>query len=133
MNTFAGTMAHTTRKTPTLAPPDRHSLADNTIVVFFSDNGGSRDTADNAPLRGGKRDVRGRTQSPLHRALARCHFRRTVSDEFLTSMEIFPTICRAAGASPAKGLVLDGFDMTGVLAGNERSAAPRDVLAAARR
>jgi arylsulfatase A-like enzyme len=31
-----------------------HSLADNTIVVFFSDNGGSGSTADNGPLKGGK-------------------------------------------------------------------------------
>jgi arylsulfatase A len=32
---------------------DEYQLADNTIVIFFSDNGGSGG-ADNQPLRGGK-------------------------------------------------------------------------------
>ena len=40
-----------------LATLDREGIADNTIVLFFSDNGGAAYAfggADNAPLRGGK-------------------------------------------------------------------------------
>jgi len=41
----------------------------------------------------------------------------TVCNEFLTSiMEIFPMLSSAAGLGPPKGVVLDGFDMTAVLA-----------------
>jgi len=36
-------------------------------------------------------------------------------------MEIFPMLCGAAGLRPPKGVVLDGFDMTEVLAGKRKS------------
>jgi len=45
----------------------------------------------------------------------------TVTDEFLTSMEIFPTLCNATGAQLPQGLVLDGFDMLPVLQGKAKS------------
>ncbi len=45
----------------------------------------------------------------------------TVCDEFLTSMEILPTVCRAAGVGPPGKVVLDGFDMTDVLSGRQGS------------
>jgi arylsulfatase A-like enzyme len=45
----------------------------------------------------------------------------TVCDELLSSMEILPMLCRAAGTRPPRGVTLDGFDMTGVLAGREES------------
>jgi arylsulfatase A-like enzyme len=43
------------------------------------------------------------------------------SDEFLTSLEIFPTLCAAAGTKPPSGVVLDGFDMLPVLQGKMKS------------
>ena len=45
----------------------------------------------------------------------------TVSDAFLTSLEIFPTVLAAAGIAPPDGVVLDGFDMMPVLAGSTES------------
>jgi hypothetical protein len=36
-------------------------------------------------------------------------------------MEIFPMLCSAAGLRSPRGVVLDGFDMTNVLAGKEKS------------
>ncbi|MHC4241848.1 MAG: sulfatase-like hydrolase/transferase [Planctomycetota bacterium] len=95
--------------------------ADNTIVIFFSDNGGGG-AADNKPLRGNKGDMfEGGIRVP-----AICRWpgtipAGTVCNEFLTSMEIFPMLCRAAGTSPPKGIPLDGFDMTQVLAGTQKS------------
>ena len=44
-----------------------------------------------------------------------------VTNEFLTSMEILPTLCRAAGVNPPKEVTLDGFDMTEVLTGKTKS------------
>jgi arylsulfatase A-like enzyme len=40
-----------------LAALDEHGLADDTIVVFTSDNGGLATVSENAPLRGGKRSL----------------------------------------------------------------------------
>jgi arylsulfatase A-like enzyme len=95
--------------------------ADNTIVIFFSDNGGGGGS-DNTPLRGGK----GRMFEGGIRVPAICRWPgkippRTVCDEFVTSMEIFPMLCNAAWVSPPEDIVLDGFDMTEVLAGKKKS------------
>ncbi|MBC8325532.1 MAG: sulfatase-like hydrolase/transferase [Verrucomicrobia subdivision 3 bacterium] len=100
---------------------DDYNIADNTIVIFFSDNGGGG-AADNAPLRGRKGQMfEGGIRVP-------CIIRwpgkipaDTTTDEFLTSLEIFPTLSIAAGAAPTKGVVLDGFDMLPVLQGISKS------------
>ena len=44
-----------------------------------------------------------------------------VSDEFLTALEIFPTLLSAAGAEVPRGVKLDGFDMLPILSGVRRS------------
>ena len=44
-----------------------------------------------------------------------------VCDEFLTSLEIFPTLLNALGIAPPPGVVLDGFDMLPILQGKAPS------------
>jgi arylsulfatase A-like enzyme len=101
---------------------DEHNLTDNTLVIFLSDNGGSRSTADNGPLRGGKSYLfEGGIRVPCIVRWPGLVPRGTTCEEFLTSMEIFPMLCRAAGIRPPRGVVLDGFDMTPVLAGKQKS------------
>jgi len=100
---------------------DAYQIANNTIVIFFSDNGGGG-AADNAPLRGGKGQMfEGGIRVP-------CIVRwpdelpaGTTSGEFLTAMEIFPTLCAATGTVPPKGITLDGFDMMPMLKGKMKS------------
>ena len=100
---------------------DATGQADNTLVVFFSDNGGGGG-ADNAPLRGGKsRMFEGGVRVPCLLRWPGVISAGSVSREFLTSLEIFPTLCRAAGVEPPAGVALDGFDMTPVLAGRQTS------------
>ncbi|MEM7143705.1 MAG: sulfatase-like hydrolase/transferase [Verrucomicrobiota bacterium] len=112
---------------------DEKNLTDNTIVIFFSDNGGSGG-ADNGPLRGKKGDtfeggtrvislVRWPDQIPAG----------SVSGEFLTSLEILPFLLNAAGlpieSRNGKNFVkskssvtrIDGFDMLPVLKGDAES------------
>lgn len=100
---------------------DKHKLAENTLVIFFSDNGGSG-TADNSPLRGRKAQMwEGGIRVPF---IARFPGRipaGTVSNEFLTSLEVFPTLTRVAGGRLPRDVVYDGFDMLPVLAGKEKS------------
>ena len=101
---------------------DKLGLADNTLVIFFSDNGGGGGSS-NRPLRGGKgRMFEGGIRVPCIVRWPGVIPPGTASNEFLTSMEIFPMLCRAAGVPPPKGAVLDGFDMTPVLAGKQKSA-----------
>ena len=100
---------------------DEYQLAENTIVIFFSDNGGSGG-ADNTPLRAGKSRV-------FEGGVRVCCLIRypkqiaagTVNHEFLTSLEVFPTLLNLAGVDPPQGVVLDGFDMMPVLAEGEPS------------
>jgi len=101
---------------------DKLNIADNTIVIFLSDNGGGSG-ADNTPLRGGKGKMfEGGLRVPCIVRWPDTVPAGSVCNEFLTSMEIFPTLCCAADAKPPKNLILDGFDMTDVLAGKKKSA-----------
>jgi arylsulfatase A-like enzyme len=100
---------------------DRYKLADNTLVVFLSDNGGSG-SADNAPLRGRKATMwEGGLRVPF---IARFPGRipaGTKNAEFLTTLELFPTFTALAGAKLPQGVVYDGFDMLPVLTGKAKS------------
>jgi len=93
----------------------------DTIVLFLSDNGGSGNGG-NAPLRGAKSSLwEGGLRVPF---IARWPARipaGAVTDEFLTTLELFPTLLAATGAKPTAGVVLDGFDMLPVLAGRAKS------------
>ncbi len=105
---------------------DEYGLAENTIVIFFSDNGGSGG-ADNSPLRAGKSRV-------FEGGVRVCCLVRypkriapgTVNGEFVTSLEIFPTVLKLAGVAPPEGVVLDGFDMMPMLA--EGKPSPRTEM-----
>ena len=100
---------------------DEYGLTENTIVVFFSDNGGSGG-ADNAPLRGHKSQV-------FEGGVRVCSLVRYpkrvpaggVSNQFLTSLELFPTLLNLAGVEAPEGVVLDGFDMMPILADGKPS------------
>ncbi|MFW6169084.1 MAG: sulfatase-like hydrolase/transferase [Planctomycetota bacterium] len=100
---------------------DEYELTDNTIVIFFSDNGGCG-PADDSPLRGGK----ARMFEGGVRVLSLVRYpprlaAGTVCDEFLTSLELFPTLLNLAGVESPAGIKLDGFDMLPVLAGDKAS------------
>ncbi len=104
-----------------LALLENHGIADNTVVIFLSDNGGSG-RADNGPLRGGKgRMFEGGLRVPCIVRWPGVIPAGTVCHEFLTSLEMVPTLCRAAGVGPPPAVVLDGFDMAPVLAGTTPS------------
>lgn len=104
---------------------EKHDLWENTLVIFFSDNGGSGG-ADNSPLRGRKAQMfEGGIRVPF---IARFPGRippASVCNEFLTSLELFPTFTQLTGARNPTGVKLDGFNMLPVLAGEESSQRSR--------
>lgn len=100
---------------------DQSGIARNTVVVFLSDNGGGTGS-DNTPLRGGKSQMfEGGIRVPcIVRWPARIPA-GTTCGEFLTALEIFPTLAAATGAALPAGTVYDGFDMLPVLQGRQKS------------
>ncbi|GMV95079.1 MAG: sulfatase [Candidatus Hydrogenedentota bacterium] len=96
-------------------------LTDDTIVIFFSDNGG-HSLADNGPLRGNKGQMfEGGIRVPCVIRWPGVTRPGTVCESFLTSLEVLPSLCAGTGVPPPEDVVLDGFDMRGVLAGSEPS------------
>lgn len=103
-----------------LALIDRRGETQDTLVLFMSDNGGSGN-GDNKPLKGHKSQMwEGGLRVPF---LARWpgHIPAgTVTNEFLTGLELLPTLAKASGTSTE--VKLDGFDMLPVLAGKAKSS-----------
>ena len=94
---------------------DQQDKANNTLVIFMSDNGGGGG-ADNSPLRGKKGQMwEGGVRVPCIIRWPAVLPAGKTCDEFLTSLEIFPTIAAATGANLPQGVTLDGFNMIPVL------------------
>jgi arylsulfatase A-like enzyme len=100
---------------------DKAGLKEETIFLFLSDNGGSGNGG-NAPLKGSKSTMwEGGLRVPfIVRWPGKLPAGR-VTDEFLTSLELVPTLLAAAEVEPPQGVKLDGFDMMPVLRGEVKS------------
>jgi arylsulfatase A-like enzyme len=97
---------------------DALGLADDTIVIFTSDNGALARPGEgsNAPLRGTK----GRTTEGGMRVPAIIRWPGVVPagvahGELTTAMDLLPTLARWAGTSVPDGVVIDGHDITDVV------------------
>ena len=99
---------------------------DNTIFIFMSDNGGSGNGG-NSPLKGGKSTMwEGGLRVPFIVRWPGKVPAGKVTDEFLTSLELVPTVLAATGASGPEGVKFDGFDMLPILQGAAKS--PRETM-----
>ena len=100
---------------------DGHGLADNTIVIYLTDNGGSTcNYGDNTPLAGTKYTLwEGGIRVPF---LARWPAGGwTGGDDrpgLVSSLDLFPTVLAAAGATVAGS---DGIDLGPLLSGADSS------------
>jgi len=113
-------------------------IADNTIIVFTSDNGGyayppKKTTPDgyadipatsNLPLRSGKASLyEGGTREPFILAWPGKAQAGATSDLLFQSVDFYPTLLSFVGLKPHAGLKLDGLDQSKALLGAE---SPRD-------
>ena len=92
---------------------------ENTLIIFFSDNGGARkNSADNAPLRDYKQSVyEGGIRVPfVVRWLARLP-QGVVSGEPVICLDVMPTICAAVGAKLPDDRVYDGRNLLPLIRG----------------
>ncbi|WP_042370992.1 sulfatase [Bacteroides neonati] len=84
---------------------DSLGLSENTLFVFYSDNGGSEPVTDNFSLRGGKgMPYEGGIKVPLILKYPGKIKPGTVVDDLVTGVDFYPTLLTLAGGIPAAGL-----------------------------
>ena len=98
---------------------DAKGELDDTLIVFFNDNGGRKD---NPPYRGGKGDTfEGGVRVPcIIRWPGKVPANRTV-DGMMHVVDLFPTLLKQGNGSPEQKLPLDGMDMWEVITGDKES------------
>ncbi|TAN36778.1 MAG: twin-arginine translocation signal domain-containing protein [Verrucomicrobia bacterium] len=115
-----------------LAAVDESGIAERTIIVFFSDNGGyaylpkKTDPAgyenipatSNLPLRSGKASIyEGGTREPCLVCWPGKTKAGVTSDILFQSLDFYPTLLAMCGLSPRAGLKLDGVNQMSALLG----------------
>jgi len=121
-----------------LAELESQGIADNTIIIFTSDNGslgdnpppwGSPDPlgGSNDPLRGTKGSTweGGQRVPGIVRWSARISAGQT-NDEITTQMDLFPTLAAWCGATVPTDRIIDGRDLSGVWL--DRAPSPHDAF-----
>ena len=105
---------------------EHYKISNDTLIIFFSDNGGSG-RADNSPLQGQKSTMwEGGNRVPcIVRWPGKVPAGKT-SDSFVTALEVFPTACAATNTPLPDNVVYDGFDMLPILQGKTES--PRNEM-----
>lgn len=106
---------------------DELGIADNTIIIFYSDNGGNMyDRVDgttptsNAPLRGGKATIyEGGIRVPAIVVWPGVVEPGTRSEALVQSEDLYPTVLGIAGASRNTDQPCDGMSMVPVLKGKD--------------
>ena len=122
-----------------LATLDELKLAENTLVIFSSDNGGvggyeregikGGDVTDNAPLRGGK----GMLYEGGHRVPYIFRWpgkiaARTTCTEAIIGVDLYPTLLEVAGAKPPNDYPLDGVSYLKLLTSGGKAKLNRDAI-----
>ena len=100
----------------------RTGADDNTLIFFFSDNGGARkNLANNGALRDYKHSVyEGGIRVPFIVRWPQKLLKPKVCDEPVISLDVMPTICAAVGVKLPDDRVYDGKNMLPVLRGQSK-------------
>ena len=124
-----------------IAALDKKGLRDNTLVLFHSDNGGTRNAAfagqmadlskivlpcDNGPYRDGKGTLFEGGNRVAACANWPAHIKPGVVDGMIHAVDVFPTFAALAGASTAKCKPLDGLNVWDTIA--EGKPSPRNEI-----
>lgn len=109
---------------------DKHGIADNTLVMFASDNGPWLSYGDHAGTTGGLREGKGTTFEGGVRVPCVMRWPGTipaghVNETQWGTINVYPTIARAIGADITNPI--DGADATRVMTATEPTDPPQDV------
>ncbi len=100
---------------------DRLGLTENTVVIFYSDNGGEGDATNNSPLRRDKSWLyEGGIRVPLIVKWPGRVEAGTVCHEPVIGSDLYPTISELAGEEARQGEPLDGVSLVPLLEGADR-------------
>jgi arylsulfatase A-like enzyme len=110
-----------------LAVLDELKIADRTVVIFTSDNGGLSQYTNNAPLRAGKgTPYEGGIRVPLIIRWPAIKQQPPTVSLPVSSIDLFPTILDIADVEPPADVTIDGQSLVGVLEGADHLE--RDAL-----
>ena len=100
---------------------DELGLAENTVVFFFSDNGGHANMTSMAPLRGSKGMLyEGGIRVPMIVRWPDVAMARSACDVPVIGVDFYPTILEMAGVPKPSEHVLDGLSIVPLLRGKGR-------------
>jgi arylsulfatase A-like enzyme len=125
-NTYLAMLEHEDRAIGLVLDELKKQRVDqDTLIVFFSDNGGARNNAaSNGPLRDYKQSVyEGGIRVPFLMQWPGKIKPGTVSNEPVICMDVLPTVAAAVGVKPAAGRKLDGVDLLPYLNGKAKGPA----------
>ncbi|PQO38187.1 sulfatase [Blastopirellula marina] len=108
---------------------DELKLTDNTVVIFMSDNGGLSTSeghpTSNLPLRAGKGWIyEGGIREPMIVRWPGVTKADSVSEQYVSSVDFFPTMLDIAGIAVPKDLTIDGMSFAPVLQGKAIDRGP---------
>ena len=101
---------------------------DNTLIFFYSDNGGHLGGASSAPFRGHKGMLfEGGIREPFLISWPKKIKGGSRYQQFISALDIYPTILAAAGVQHPQPEKLDGVNLLPYLSG-KKTASPHDIL-----
>jgi len=101
-----------------LAELDNQGIADNTIVIYFSDNGGTEKATSNYPLRSFKgSEYEGGIRVPMFIRWPGVTTAGAVCEELVIGHDLYPTILSMTGTTgdPVYNQKVDGVNISGLL------------------
>jgi len=111
-----------------MAKLDELDLAENTVLVFTSDNGGEDRVTSNAPLRAGKSTLyEGGIREALIVRWPGQVEPASVCTAATSTVDFYPTLLAIAGHKPEKNHILDGVSLLPLLKG-KKTKLKRDAL-----
>lgn len=104
------------------------NIADNTVVIFFSDNGGYGPATDMAPLKGYKGTYyEGGIRVPFFVKWPGVVKPGTKSAEPIIGVDVFPTLSEIAGTELPQGQAVDGTSLVPLLNGSKTTYGDRPI------
>ncbi len=107
---------------------DELGLTENTIVLFFSDNGGYGPATDMAPLKGYKGAYyEGGIREPFFVKWPGVIEAGTKTDEPIIGVDVYPTLCEMSGAKLPDDQPVDGVSLLPILKGEKETFGERPL------